>query len=1587
MLMAAAALAGSLIAVVGPALLDPTPAGADTTYLPPDLINLAGLQAQPTDNGLLYPGGIYAATGAQITSLENLETQAVSGVLAQHALPASDAATVLSWARPDAEAELWALLNQALEAVNSDTATTDQTNAVDWMTTVYDREAQLAAQDAGLEYTKWAGTGSTAAYDELLASNPSETQLQSYLDATPQPYADGASYDTASSAVDGGYCVYVAPSPDQSDYTANIYTTNATSTTPQTCYTGCTSEIGCSLPTPAYSSFTQWGAADADEDLFGNANYAADVDGIAQAGSVEGAALAIAPAAGAVTAAAFSPVINGTAFQQAVFPFAARLAANLTPDDAALETSGEGLAEAAEDTLEAVDEFAFEVAATGVGAIVAAIIFAVTTAVQEGLMIFQGDAVPGELASDIAQAGTGTNLPASYAASDSSTMQTLFALFTGSTEPDPTFKVCDNADLLIASAQPCLNATPVPTGSNDPEWVVTPEGGTAAAPQATITTGPSLTGLAQSTSLYGNWFVDTANVPGANGQETAASIESLRFAYTDWSGNEQYAWLYSGLAPPEFLTVAASALGANFDPETCLSQDICTMSPTIDFVGSDGNNYSASVTETLPADEAPPIPTSQNCTSADDSLGTLCTSSTGGADGTTTTVTGPAATNVGQPVTYTATVDAVAGSDSAVTFTDGTQTLCAGVSGNPITAALPPQYTAQTYPGEPTGIVITPTTYLDATVYTCTTSFDESGSAYVFATFSGDNIGNNPSQGELTTAVGTGLTTGAVDLVDDYSVFGSVAVGQSDIFTAEIASGGAVPPTGTVGFSDGGYVLCANAPITTREALGITYYAASCPVAWQGTGPQTVTATYGGDANNLGGSQSEEINVTPADGVVTVTASPAPQAGASVTWTATVGEEAPAGEGPTPIGLVTFTDGNGDTLCSDVLLNNGAATCTQTYQDQGPQSVTAAYQGDTYTNPSSSTGQITIAPDVTATVASLTTAGPYVVGEPVTVSATVTQPAFGGSRPGFLPTGTVTFTSTAVPADTCTGTLDAGYPDTASCILTYQGPIHDSVTAAYHGDTNNAGSDGGVAITVNQDATSVSVSALPPSPVVGQSVVYTATVSVTAPGSSTPAGDVTFSDNNGLLCASVPVTPSGTSSATAQCSGTFGSAASDDITAGYSGDANERLSSGLGGLIYGQDSTTTTLLTPNPAAPVVGQSVAVSATVAVDAPGAGAPTGFVTFSGDGTSCGASLGATAPYTAGCSLVVKSAATSGTLSATYNGDSDDTGSITSTGLPVAQASTGLSVSATPSAARVGQTISLSATVSPVAPGSGTPTGSITFRGKSGTLCVASLNEASPDTATCSTAYAGPTTDSVTATYAGDSNFKGSSASTPVTVTQASSSTTLTASASPSVSGQTITFTASVGAVAPASGTPAGTVTFSFTDADKTSQLPKCHGSAGDVVTLSGGTATCTISGLAVAQSPLGVRAAYSGSAAFSNSSASLGEPITKASTSITLKSSQSPLPNNSAVTFTAVIAVLAPGAGTPNGEVTWEITSKSGAPVQCRSTTTATSGQALDATCHLSASETRPSGSPYAVKATYGGNANLLGSNGTLLETVK
>jgi hypothetical protein len=242
--------------------------------------------------------------------------------------------------------------------------------------------------------------------------------------------------------------------------------------------------------------------------------------------------------------------------------------------------------------------------------------------------------------------------------------------------------------------------------------------------------------------------------------------------------------------------------------------------------------------------------------------------------------------------------------------------------------------------------------------------------------------------------------------------------------------------------------------------------------------------------------------------------------------------------------------------------------------------------------------------------------------------------------------------------------------------------------------------------------------------------------------------------------------------------------------------------------LYGYD--TTTLLSTSGGASVFGQAVTFTAAVSAAAvvPGSGTPGGVVTFLDGGTVL-----ATVPLDAGGRAAFSTAALAAgghTVTAIYSGDGRFFNS-TSAAVPqaVSQDGTVLALAASPSLSVFGQAVTFTAAVSAAAPGSGTPTGVVTYMDGGTVLARVPLDAGGR--AAFSTAALAAGGHIVTALYSGDGNFLGTSAGVAQAVGKDGTVLALASSPNSSVYGQAVTFTASVSAVSPGSGTPTGVVTF--------------------------------------------------------------------------------------------------------------------------------------------------------------------------------
>jgi hypothetical protein len=389
--------------------------------------------------------------------------------------------------------------------------------------------------------------------------------------------------------------------------------------------------------------------------------------------------------------------------------------------------------------------------------------------------------------------------------------------------------------------------------------------------------------------------------------------------------------------------------------------------------------------------------------------------------------------------------------------------------------------------------------------------------------------------------------------------------------------------------------------------------------------------------------------------------------------------------------------------------------------------------------------------------------------------------------------------------------------------------------------------------------------------------------------------------------------------------------------------------------------TSTNLTSSVAAGSDYGQSVQFRASVT---PTSGSnPTGLVSFTAGGLLLGSSVLTTSA--AGVTSAVLDVSSldvgSDSITATYVGDVVF-GASTSAVLSqvVNPDPTTVTIASSSASPELGQPVTETATVSSAAPGSGTPTGSVSFSdaGSSIPTCQGlALPPASPLAVTCSQAYGTNGMQSITATYGGDANFATSTGSLAENVSPVSTKTTIVPSPPTSTSGQCLTLTATV---TPTTGTsnPDGTVTFT----DDGISLGASMLSTTDGVT----SASMLVTTLPVGSDS--VTASYSGGPGFvaSSSARPASVMVSKATTTLGLLTSDNPSPAGQSVTFTATVFPIT-GSGETGVVTFFDNGTRIG-------TGSVVNGQATLSVTTLSAGDHR-------IAADYDGDSSFIGSSTT------
>jgi Bacterial Ig-like domain (group 3)/FG-GAP-like repeat len=361
---------------------------------------------------------------------------------------------------------------------------------------------------------------------------------------------------------------------------------------------------------------------------------------------------------------------------------------------------------------------------------------------------------------------------------------------------------------------------------------------------------------------------------------------------------------------------------------------------------------------------------------------------------------------------------------------------------------------------------------------------------------------------------------------------------------------------------------------------------------------------------------------------------------------------------------------------------------------------------------------------------------------------------------------------------------------------------------------------------------------------------------------------------------------------------------------------------------------------------VVGQPITLSAAVSSQQ---SSPSGTVAFKLSGVV--QTSEALAAGTAQAVLPGQPAAGSYGYTALYTGDGTYGGGLSQRlAVNVGKASTATAIASTSATSKLGQNVTLTASVTPEF--SGTPGGTMQFFADGEPIATAALSNGK-GSANISSLSEG--THTINAVYSGDVNFIASSATFKQHVGKAASTVSLSSSLNPAVYGQAVTLTA---AVTDAAGVmPTGLVVFSSGSTT--------YGS----VALSSGEAQLTLPQLPVGKHSM--KAQYAGDAEDGAASATLSQTIQGAPSTTSLSADMNPANFGQTITFTALVAS---SAGAPDGTLTF----KNGS--QTLTTVPVVGGQAQLAISTLAAGT-------HTIKASYNGSSVYGTSSGTAQEVVK
>jgi Bacterial Ig-like domain (group 3) len=803
-----------------------------------------------------------------------------------------------------------------------------------------------------------------------------------------------------------------------------------------------------------------------------------------------------------------------------------------------------------------------------------------------------------------------------------------------------------------------------------------------------------------------------ASLPGCQSQLFAISLDPDGTSFWTGDSNSGNVWevdIATGAVQQQIDTHSGALYGLSVDdevevaapaPVTTATSSTLTIQPV---TGNFSSPTPVSAVLTNPSTGQPianePVTFTLNgseiCTGTTDSTGTAtCTITPGepsssytltasfGGDTTTSTPIGSNSSSS----TFTVNPDT-----SSVTYTGATS----AVNGQPVTlSGTLTTNTPTTGTPLPTKVV-TFTIGSGSTAQSCSATTDVNG-----------NVSCTIAAVDQPSGTETVTTSFAGDSYDtSASTTSSLSVTEPTTLTVNAGSGsfnGSTTVSGTLNDSNTGLPI-AGEPVTfvlnnssTETCTGTTNAqgVASCSITpEEGQGTYTLTGSFRGDTTQpvpLTSSTSAASFVeTPATTTLTYTGATSTFNGQTVTLSGTL----TSGGSPVVGQSVTLTLGSGSSMpaqgCVAVTGATGAASCTVSGVNQpvGPNPVVVTYAGNNDYGSSTAQGAVQVGPSTTSTVLTVNpTSGTY--GEPVTVSATLTDTYTGTGAPGEKVTLTLNGTQS------CTGTTNAS--GVASCSITpNEAGGTFNLTASFSGDTSQLpvllATTGSNTFTEQKDNTVVT---------------YTGSTSVQS--GQEPTLSATLTGNGAPLSGQTVTFTVGTGSTAQKCSGTtnasgavscsicmFNQNASPlPITVSYAGSSYYTSATTSKSVTV----TTPTHLAVSAATGAYGQTTTVSGTLTNSVTGTGISGQTITLTLNGTqSCSATTGSNGK--ASCSIAPNESAGTYTLAGTFAGNTSVSPVLASSGgsnnfvvtkVPTSITYTGATV------VKTGQTLTVSGTL---------------------------------------------------------------------------------------------------------------------------------------------------------------------------------------------------------------------------------------------------------------------------------------------------